>query len=325
MIVYWNGDVLSMEFVTIGECMVAFFSQTRGYLRYQSAMNFTVAGAESNVAIGMSKLGHTAGWISKVGKDEFAEVIRMKLRSEGVDLSALISDPNHPTGIMFKQVDSQENTSVFYYRSGSAASTMSPSDIDEKYIAEAKIVHVTGITCALGQGCIDAVNHMIDLAKANGALVSFDPNIRLKLMTKERAKEVLTPLLSRSDIVLIGDDEADILLGTHEPDEVISQLRQMGVSQIALKLGGKGAVVADANSQYTIPPVPITVVDTVGAGDAFASGFLSGVLEGKSIEECGKMGGIMGAFAVSSLGDIEGLPSREQFDNYRNHQSVVLR
>lgn len=314
-----------MDFITIGECMVAMYAQNRGYLRYQNSLNFTVAGAESNVAIGMCKLGHSAGWISKLGKDEFAEIIRMKLRSEGVDLSAVPSDPKHPTGIMFKQVDSQGNTSVFYYRAGSAASTLSPADIDEDYVANAKIVHVTGVTCALGEGCIDAVNHLVDLAKKHGALVSFDPNIRLKLMSKERAREVLTPLLSRSDIVLIGDDEADILLGTHDPDEVIAQLRNLGVGQIALKLGSKGAVVADATSQHIIPPESITVVDTVGAGDAFASGFLSGVLEGKSIQECGEMGGIMGAFAVSSLGDIEGLPDRERFDGYRSRQAQIFR
>ncbi len=314
-----------MELITVGESMVAMFSHDRGYLRYQHSFGLTTAGAESNVAIGVSKLGHSVGWISKLGRDEFAEIIRLKVRGEGVDTSKVVIDDTHPTGVMFKQTDAQGNTSVFYYRQNSAASTLTPADLDACYFAQAKIVHVTGITCAISESCCHTVFEAVRLAKEAGALVSFDPNIRLKLWSRDRAKEVLTPLLALSDIVLIGDDEADILLGTRDTDEIITCLRGLGVSKIAVKMGGAGAVVADGEHCYLVPPEPVKVVDTVGAGDAFASGFLTGVLEEQPVEICGRMGAIMGAFAVSSMGDTEGLPARDVFDARLTKQNVIYR
>ncbi|MDT4762778.1 sugar kinase [Sphaerochaeta sp. PS] len=305
---------MRVEVVTIGETMVAFIPNTHTALRYVEQFAKVVAGAESNVAVGLAKLGHKSGWLSKLGDDEFGQFILRELRGENVDVSSVLISETHPTGIMFKQFSNDKDSSVFYYRSNSAASTFKADELDRQYIAQAKILLISGITPALSESCEQTVLAAVKLAREHGVLVCFDPNIRRKLWSEQQAKKTLEPLLSLSDIVLLGDDEAALLLGTAEPRQIVTSLRNRGVRWIGIKQGAKGAYVADCESECSIPPYPVTVVDSIGAGDAFNAGFISGLLEGKSIETCGKMGAMMGALAVSSYGDFEGLPNRKAFD-----------
>jgi 2-dehydro-3-deoxygluconokinase len=169
------------------------------------------------------------------------------------------------------------------------------------------------------------INYLVDFAKKNHVTISFDPNIRLKLWSKEQAVACLYNILVKSDIVLINNSEAKMLLNTDDTDTIIEKLRGFGAEKIAVKLGSEGAVVADQEKIYRCPKIKTVVVDNIGAGDAFNSGFLCGVIEGKNIEMCGKMGAMMGALAVSSYGDVEGLPNREQLENYLNHAHQIYR
>ena len=314
-----------LDLVTLGETMVAFTPNEVGYIRYANSFRKNIAGAESNVAIGISKLGHKSGWISKIGKDEFGEFIVREIRGEGVDISCVEYSSEYSTGVMFKQVLLGNETSVLYYRRNSAASTLSPKDIDENYIINSKILHISGVTLALSQTCRETINYVVDIAKEHGVIVSFDPNIRLKLWSKEDARRYLMPILYKSDIVLTGLDEGEILLGVSDEKSIIRELLKKGVKQVAVKLGKYGALVGDDLGIYKIEPRKVTAVDNIGAGDAFNAGYLSGVIEGKSVEECGNMGCIMGAFAVASFGDIEGLPSREVFDKKISNSSLIYR
>ena len=305
--------------------MVAFAPMEKGPIRYSQAMGKRTAGAESNVAIGLAKLGKKAGWFSKLGDDEFGEYILRELRGENVDTSAVIMSRKNPTGIMFKQFSAGNETSVFYYRKGSAASTITKEDLPLEYIKQAKILHISGITPALSESCKEAVFTAVQFAREQNIRVSFDPNIRLKLWCKDEAKACLMDLLPLSDIVLIGEDEADILLGTNDPYQTVDILRKHNVSQIAAKLGAAGAVVADQHMSYAISARPVQVVDNIGAGDAFNAGFLCALLEEKNLETCGKFGAIMGAYAVSSYGDVEGLPSRSQVNALINETQNIYR
>lgn len=314
-----------LDLVTLGETMVAFIPEEKEYIRYAKTFEKKTAGAESNVAIGIAKLGHKAGWISKVGKDELGEFVIREVRGEGVDTSYVGRSIDAPTGVMFKQVLAGNETSVNYYRKNSAASTLSPEDIDIDYLTSAKILHISGVTPALSESCKETINYVVDKAKEKGVIVSFDPNIRLKLWSKEAAKETLKPLLAKSDIVLTGLDEGEILLGINDGQALIEELLSLGIRQVAVKLGADGALVGDETGIYKIEATKVTVVDNIGAGDAFSAGFLSGVIEGKSIQECGAMGCLMGAFAVSSFGDIEGLPDREAFERKRNKTKDIYR
>ncbi len=317
-----------MDLCTIGESMVAMVPQQVGTIRYVKDFEAKVAGAESNVAIGVSKLGHSATWLSKIGQDELGQIILHRIRGEGVNVSQVLYHTEKPTGVMFKQIDAQHNTSVFYYRKHSAFSSILKEEITQEMISaltSAKVIHLTGITVALGENCREVVKEVIRLGKEAGCRLSFDPNIRLKLWTEEEAREHLLPLLPEFDIMLIGDDEGQILFGTRDPHKIIETLQNMGVTTIAVKQGAKGAVVAQGKEIVTIPPESVTVVDTVGAGDAFASGFLSAVLEDKPIEECGRWGAVMGAFAVSSYGDTEGLPDRVGLENALSEEESIFR
>ncbi|HZJ88016.1 MAG TPA: sugar kinase [Sphaerochaeta sp.] len=313
------------EVVTIGESLVAFIPDSHTKLRYVNTFTKVVVGAESNVAVGLSKLGHKASWLSKVGADEFGHYMIREIRAEGVDTSAVLLDSEHPTALMFKEFSPSLQSSVYYYRANSAASTLSLADIDWDFLRQAKIIHISGITAALSPSCKEVVEAVATFAKEEGIRFSFDPNIRKKLWSMEEAKKTLTPLLALSDLVLLGDEEAEILLGTDDKQEVISKLHQMGASIVALKRGEAGAYVSDGTTAVDIPIYPVQVVDTIGAGDAFNAGFIAGILEGKSIEECGRMGAVMGAFAVSSYGDTEGLPDRSGFDAVMNNIVEVQR
>lgn len=314
-----------LDLVTLGETMVAFIPEEKEYIRYAKTFAKKTAGAESNVAIGVAKLGHKAGWISKVGKDELGEFVIREVRGEGVDTSRVGRSEDAPTGVMFKQVLTGNETSVNYYRKNSAASTLCPEDIDIDYLTSAKILHISGVTPALSESCKETINYVVDKAKEKGMIISFDPNIRLKLWSKEEAKETLKPLLAKSDIVLTGLDEGEILLGLNDGQAIIEELLSLGVKQVAVKLGADGALVGDETGINRVEATKVTVVDNIGAGDAFSAGFLSGVIEGKSTKECGAMGCLMGAFAVSSFGDIEGLPDREAFERKRTKTADIYR
>lgn len=313
------------QVITIGETLVAFIPNTHTKLRYVQQFGKVIAGAESNVAVGLAKLGYQVGWISKVGSDEFGACIMRELRAEGVDTSHVIVSDEGPTGIMFKQFSASHDSSVFYYRKGSAASTLKAEDIDWDYLSQAQIVHCSGITPALSDSCRKTVQEIFRFAKHNQQLISFDPNIRRKLWSEEEAVETLKPLLAQADIALLGEDEGKLLLGTADPQSIAEILLEQGTKYIGVKRGNKGSYVADEKGGYFIEPYPVKVVDTIGAGDAFNAGFLAGLLEGLSVEECGKMGSITGSLAVSSYGDIEGLPDRMAFDQIWKNTKEILR
>jgi len=314
------------EVVTLGETMVMFSPGGQGPLRYINEFYKRLAGSESNVAIGLCRLGHTVGWISRVGHDEFGQYIIKELRGEGVDVSQVKIDEQAPTGIMFKEIRTSRETRVTYYRKGSAASRMTEKDLDTSYISGAKILHITGITPALSSSCCDTIYRAIEIAKDFGIDISFDPNIRLKLWSIDKARAVLLDIIPKCDIVLPGLDEAELLLGTSGVEESIDKLLQMGVKKIAVKTGADGCWVADANERRHIPGFnPGVVVDPIGAGDAFAAGFLSGILENKSLSECGIMANAMGALAVTTPGDYEGLPTRKELDDFINGAQEITR
>ncbi|MBJ2356512.1 sugar kinase [Sphaerochaeta sp. S2] len=316
---------MSKDVITLGESLVAFIPDTHTKLRYVHQFGKVVVGAESNVAVGLAKLGYSTGWVSKVGNDEFGQFMIRELKAEGVDTSSVIISDEGPTAIMFKQFSNALDTSVFYYRTGSAASTMHKDSIDWEYMKETRIIHISGITSAISESCRDLVEAVFAFAKQEHLLVSFDPNIRLKLMTEEKARNVLAPLLFRADIVLLGEDEGRVLLGTENPEEIAKILLENGCSYLGVKQGSHGAYVADSTDGFFIDPYPVKVVDTIGAGDAFNTGFLAGLLDNQPIEKCGRMGALLGALAVSSHGDVEGLPDGKTFHQLMDNKKEIHR
>ncbi len=295
--------------------MVLFHPTTVGPLRYAHQFEKTIGGAESNLSIALTRLGHQVGWMSKLGKDEFGLYMHQYIRGEGVDTSRVTYDDHHPTAVFFKERQVAQDPRVFYYRKGSAASCFGPADLDEAYIAQAKILHVTGITPALSTNCREAVYKAIEMARKHGLTIVFDPNLRLKLWTKEEAKEVLADIASLCDYVLPGLDEGELLTGEADPEQIAQALIHNGAKVIVIKLGERGAFYATKEEMKYVAGYKVEhIVDTVGAGDGFAAGFVSGLLRGWSLEEAVRLGNRVGAFALTVPGDAEGYPFWHQVD-----------
>lgn len=303
-----------MDIITFGESMVVFNADNSGPLRYIHTFNKSLGGAESNVATAVSKLNHSVGWFSKVSNDEFGRFVIDSIRAEGVDTSRVIIDTERSTGLLFKEHYQRSNPNVYYYRKNSAASNLSPEDIDEEYIKQAKILHLTGITPALSESARQAVYKAIDIAKKNNILVSFDPNIRLKLWTIEEAKEVLVDIANKADIVMPGLDEAELLLGLTDKDEVCDYFLNNKAKIVAVKLGADGCYIKNKEESITVSGYNVSelIQDTAGAGDGFAAGFLCGYLEKLSLKEIGEYANGVGAMATLVKGDMEGYPHYDQ-------------
>lgn len=315
------------EVVALGETMVLMNPETSGPLRYVHRFTKQIGGAESNFCIGVVRLGHTAGWISRLGDDELGRFVLHSIRGEGVDTSRVSFDSEAPTALMFKERRELGETKVYYYRRYSAASLMTPDDLDEEYIGSAKFLHLSGITPALSVSCHETVLAAMEMARKLGVKVSFDPNLRLRLWSAAEARRVLVDLMGRADIVLPGVGEAEVILGTRDPVAIADQILSLGASLVAVKLGAEGAYVADKDgNRFRSPGFTVKrVVDPVGAGDAFAAGFLVGLLRNYPLDECARLANAVGAFAVTVTGDIEGLPSNEELAEFLGESEAVDR
>lgn len=315
-----------MELVTFGESMVLFNPDSSGPLRYVNNFSKAIAGAESNVAIAVARLEHQVGWFSKLGNDEFGRYIISVIRGEGVDVSRTCMDKQRSTGLLFKERFAHVNPNVYYYRKNSAASNLTVEDLDEEYIKSAKILHITGITLALSEAVRKTAFRAIEVAKANGVKVSFDPNIRLKLWTAEEAKPILLEAARQSDIVFPGADEGRILLGTEEPEKIAEEFLKMGCSQVAIKLGKEGCYVVNGKEAHYVAGFPVErPEDTVGAGDGFAAGFLAGTLRGLPLQECAEWANGVGAMAILVRGDMEGFPTLSQLKEFMGKEEYIDR
>lgn len=317
---------------TIGETMAAFVPGATGALRYVGDYRIRTAGAESNVAIGLAKLGIPVTWASAVGEDEFGHYLCNQVRSEGVDTSYLRFDPDYRTGIMFKQTGAGE-TSVFYYRENSAASHMDETLLPDGWWEEASLLHLTGITPALSDSCAACVQHLMDTAISHGIPVSFDPNVRRKLWKGRDLAPLLAELALKSSIVLLGVDEAAALFGVDTPDAILEYVFSNGrATHVAVKDGARGAIAAartaaggPAYEKHIIPPYPCHPVDPIGAGDGFNAGFLAGLLSGRDLETAGFMGAVAGALATEVPGDTEGYPDKLRMEQILTRQNIIYR
>ncbi|WP_019413127.1 sugar kinase [Paenisporosarcina sp. TG20] len=300
----------NLDVFTFGETMILFQPEQMMSLEYVHQFPKRIGGAESNVAIGLSRLGHSVGWFSKLGDDPFGRYIQKYVRGEGVDTSSCLYTDKAPTGLIFKEQLSPEDMNVYYYRKNSAASLMVPEDLDEKYIAQAKILHISGITPALSETCYQTVMRAIEIAKQNSTMIVFDPNLRLKLWTAERAKQVFNEIAISSDVILPGLDEGQLMTGKTDVKEVAETLMGDSDKTIIIKLGNNGAYLHTKNEKAYIEGFPVKqIVDPVGAGDGFAAGIISGILRQEPLSTVVRRANAVGAIVVGVIGDVEGLPT----------------
>jgi 2-dehydro-3-deoxygluconokinase len=315
-----NRDQLPSEFTTalevatFGETMALMMPESDRGIEHVGRFVSSFAGAESNVAIGLARLGHRVGWFGRLGNDPFGRMALKGIRGEGVDVSKAVLADDGPTGLMFKET-LRGRTSVFYYRKLSAASSMKPHHLDENYIKQAKILHVTGITAAISETARETIFSAIHIARKHGVKVSFDPNLRLKLWNIDEARPVILELASLADYYLPGLDELHLLHQTEDLQTIVDQLRQLNAVCV-VKGAGEETLWVGTKEIARVPYHPVKrVVDTVGAGDGFCAGFLSGVLRGYTPVDAIQLGSVIGALVVQGPGDWESTPTWEAVES----------
>ena len=301
--------------VTLGETMALLHNETVGHLAHASGMALGIGGAESNVAMALVRLGTPAHWIGRVGADSLGERVLRELRAEGVGLHGE-ADPDAPTGLMVKERRTAGSSHVWYYRTGSAGSRLGPEDIPEELIVGAAVLHVTGITPALSTSAADAVRGAISIARDAGVPLSLEDNHRAALWRDRdpgEPGELYRDIARQSTILFAGDDEARLLVpDIEDPLELASAVGELGPTQVVIKRGALGCAAIIDGHRYMQEAVPVTVVDTVGAGDAFVAGYLAELVAGENAATRLRTAVTAGAFACLSAGDWEGMPRRSE-------------
>ncbi|MCY1212405.1 2-dehydro-3-deoxygluconokinase [compost metagenome] len=270
------------------------------------------------MAIGLSRLGLKVGWASRLGTDSMGRALLAAMRAEGIDCSHVITDATQRTGFQFKgRVTDGSDPPIEYHRKGSAASHMGPADVDEAWLRSARHLHATGVFAAISETSLQAALKSMDVMRAAGRTISFDTNLRPTLWSStETMRHWVNELASRADWVLPGIEEGLLLTGHDKPEDVAKFYRERGAKLVVVKLGAAGAYYdSDVAGTGHVDGFPVKeVIDTVGAGDGFAAGVVSALLEGRSVPDAVRRGAWIGARAVQVLGDTEGLPTRAQLE-----------
>ncbi|MET7701866.1 MULTISPECIES: sugar kinase [unclassified Streptomyces] len=304
----------AFDVVALGESMVTFLPSRPGRLADVPSFGRGIGGAESNVACVLASAGHTARWIGRVGDDGFGDHLVETIASYGVDTSAVRRDPARPTGIYFRTAGDRASDAheVAYYRAGSAASAMAADNVDLAAVRAGRVLHLSGITAALSADCLALMRELTTRGPGR-PLVSFDVNHRPGLWRDGEAPRVLLGLARGSDLVFVGEDEAEAAWGvTGGPAAVRALLPEPRV--LVVKEGARGATLFDGDTATFVPALHVDVVAPVGAGDAFAAGFLSATLRGLSARERLRHGHLMAAAALTVAGDLGTPPGRDHAD-----------
>lgn len=325
------GTGSDFEVVTFGEPMILLLAAGDLPLPVAQQFDASIAGAESNLATGLARLGHRVAYFGRVGADAFGERIRRGLRAENVDVSRLDTDPELPTGMMIRDNPVGRPITVDYRRSGSAATRLAPDTLPTELLRCTRVLHVTGITAALSESSLDATERAMVIAAEAGATVSFDPNLRLRLADPQRWQMIIKRLAPHAGIVFTGRDEAEVI-APGVPAE--TWFADHGADTVVIKDGASGSTEHLIGS--TVPAVhgairTVDLIDPVGAGDAFNAGWLSAWLGGADGRtEADARIRLQTAAAVASLvvttrGDAAGLPDRATLVQVTDGAADVIR
>lgn len=298
-----------MSVVTVGESLGLLVASRVGRLELVPSMDLGFGGAESNVAIGLARLGVPTTWMGRIGDDALGRLIERQLRAEGV-VPSVTRDPDASTGLMLKERPAAGASAVSYYRSGSAGSRLAPEHLDLDRIRAARVLHVTGITAAISQSARAALDAAIDAAREAGTTVSFDVNHRSRLWGVDEAAVAYRELAARADLVFAGEEEAELLTGERQPQAQTDAISALGPRQVVVKRGVDGAIGLADGERAERRAFAVDAIDSVGAGDAFVAGYLAELLAGASLADRLRTAAACGAIACTAPGDWEAAPDR---------------
>jgi 2-dehydro-3-deoxygluconokinase len=302
-----------VDIISLGESMVELYCD--GPISQAKTFQSSVGGDTMNTIVAASRLGSKCGYITKLAEDQFGEYLLNRWKAENIDVSSVKRVPDGFNGMYFISLSADGQREFIYYRTGSAASTITPLDLDVDYIKSAKILHTSGISQAISKTSLQTVEQAIQMAKKKKVKVSFDPNYRSKLWTKEQALRACEAVLPHVDIV-VPDETYGMLINKSIPEEIMDYFTVFKIPIIALKLGAKGVLLKERGHdprQYGV--LDVKVMDTTGAGDAFNGGFLHGICQGYSVDDAAVLGTITAGLKVMGRGAVESLPQgREVYE-----------
>ncbi|WP_228386815.1 sugar kinase [Ornithinicoccus halotolerans] len=310
--------------VTAGETMLLGIADPPGRLRHARSLAMGIGGAESNLAIGLSRLGVPSRWVSLLGDDEPGQTVLDRVRAEGVDTSAVRRVPGRPTGLYLRE-EVGGAVRVTYYRAGSAAATLAPEAVDAAALTEGRWLHLTGITPLLSASCADFVRWAAQAARDAGVRVSFDVNYRSRLGNAEDARAFTEELLPLVDLLLVGTEEGRALWDWRDDETQSRTLADMGAREVVVKRGAEGAAVLVDGQWVEHPGFRVPERDPIGAGDAFAAGYLAAHVDGAKPADRLRTANALGALCVRAHGDFEGLPSRRELDDFLHDRTDLGR
>ena len=302
----------------VGEPMTLFIAQQPGLLHEVSSFSAGIAGAEYNVAVGLRRLGHEVSYLTRLGQDPFGKRIAAQMEKNGLDLSLVTYSQERATGFMLKAKNLQGDPDIFYFRKNSAASELDEAAINRLDMSGFRYLHLTGIFPALSEQTWSASLRLLERARENHLTVFFDPNLRPQLWQDKALMCRRINLLARkADYFFPGVGEGEILMGSRKAGEIARYYREQGVPCVVVKTGSQGALAAVREEMLAVPGYRVDrVVDTVGAGDGFAAGFISAVAEGLPLAEAVLRANAVGSIQVMHESDNEGLPTREELSRF---------
>ncbi|MFO8069953.1 MAG: sugar kinase [Alkalibacterium sp.] len=305
--------------VLIGEPLGLFSAQEYGAVKDVPRFNRSVAGAELNVGVGLSRLDHTVKYVTKIGRDPIGEHILDFMDVEKMDTSHVLFSDDHETGLMLKNKVSDGDPITAYYRRCSAFTTLSVDDLRNVDVSSIKLLHVTGIPPAVNPGVREAIFYLMKKAREAGTFITFDPNLRPAIWESEATMvSVLNELASYADVVLPGIAEGKLLMGSDDVEDIAKFYLNQGAKVVITKNGAHRAFVTEkAKETINVKGFEVDkVVDTVGAGDGFAVGIIHAYLNGRSWTDAAVYGNAIGSLQVQHVGDNEGLPTRSRLESY---------
>lgn len=305
----------------IGEPMGLFIAKESGTLEDINEFTTAIAGAEINVSIGLKRLGHDVIYITKLGKDPFGKKVEKLLDSNSIDRNFVSYSDERFTGFMLKSKVNNGDPDIYYYRKNSAASTINVKDLQRINIEKCDYLHITGIFPALNKDTFEATLYLMKRAKELRKTIFFDPNLRPQLWGgQDKMIKGINDLAVYADYILPGISEGKILTNKENKEDISDFYHLLGIKNVIIKLGSKGAYISvkteTGKETHIIEGFKAKVVDTVGAGDGFASGVISAIAEGLDISKAVKRGNAIGAMQVMSIGDNDGLPNRDELSKF---------
>lgn len=302
--------------VALGEAMVEFTRIGAG--TYGQGFG----GDTSNTVVAAARQGARAAYLSRVGSDPFGAMLLGMWSEEGVDHTGISIDEHAPTGLYFISHDASGQHHFHYLRAGSAASRMTPAWLDETAaprIRDSSWLHVSGISQAISATACDTVFAAIEMARAAGTKISYDPNLRLRLWSQPRARAIIVSSIATADLVLPGLDECEWLTGSRRITEIVDWFTAHGAPDLVIKCGEAGAWTwcRTAPTPCHCPPVHVTPVDATGAGDCFNGALLARLAMGDALHEAANYANIAAALSTTGHGAVAPIPSRQAVLRHR--------